>query len=682
MRFELAPPLKALLLSQRATLFLLTLTVAFSAWIVPASAQHSVVAPSVLEPDLELTASPPVAVTSISEDHLEAFVDGFVRASLQSHRIAGATVAVVTPDDVLLLKGYGYANAVERVRVDPSEHLFRIASVTKTFTATAIMQLVEEGKLALDDDVRTHLRDFELDDHLGRITVANLLTHTPGFEDRIFNYYGSLQPGEGATLAEQVDQLGARQVRPPGTIISYSNFGFSLLGEIIARVSGESYADYLREHILDPLEMSSSDVRVKTAPDVRPLPWLDDLRSREARAHKWVQGWFEVTEFPPSRTTVQAEGTMSATAADMAVYMQMHLNRGRHHDTRILNEETWDQMSRLLFSHEPGMQGNAHGFWTDDYSGYAVLQHGGSINDFKTMLALVPELNLGIFVSGNTDSSSRLRVLPRMIVKHFFGEREFIPPSPPGDFAERAHLYTGTYLDARRNETRYERLIYTLYAALEVTATADGYLVLSEGGDTARYVESGEHEFASLEDGEKIRFRVDDSGQVRWLFAGSSGAFEPAVFLENPLTFLVPFSLAILGAIVWLVSRTWLLLKNRADANHDANHKGTFRTVERLTTLASAFWLLTLASGFVAFQPLLNDTMAIYEPFPTPAFKVHLLTIYATLGVTVGLVISLYPLWRGSAGLSRSFTAIATCLSMIYACTAISLVSWNLLAIN
>ncbi|MEM6485018.1 MAG: hypothetical protein AAF662_08545, partial [Pseudomonadota bacterium] len=102
LRFELPPSLKALPFSQRATLFLLTLTVAFSAWIIPVSAQPNAVASSVLEPDLEPTASPPAAAISISEDHLEAFVDGFVRASLQSHRIAGATVAVVTRDDVLL----------------------------------------------------------------------------------------------------------------------------------------------------------------------------------------------------------------------------------------------------------------------------------------------------------------------------------------------------------------------------------------------------------------------------------------------------------------------------------------------------------------------------------------------------------------------------------------------------
>ncbi|MEM6300895.1 MAG: serine hydrolase domain-containing protein, partial [Pseudomonadota bacterium] len=573
----------------------------------------------------------PARVDGLSKKELNAFVDGVLFSALGDHKIAGATVAVVTRDEIMHLQGYGYANAPKRLKVDATEHLFRIASITKTFTATAVMQLVEAGKLELDSDIKTYLPEMRIDDHLGTITVAHLLSHTPGFEDRFLAYYGPPMEGEGEALAEQLASLGAYQVRPPGEIVSYSNFGFTLLGEIIARVSGQSYADYLREHILDPLQMTSSDVRVKTTPDPPGTEWLAALRAREAKAHRWSQGWYEVTDFPLSRSTVQAEGTMSATAADMANYMQMHLNRGRWNDEVILQEGTWAKMSELLFTHDVALAGNAHGFWTDEYAGYRVLQHGGSINDFKSMLALIPELGLGVFVSGNTDSSSELSDLPRLLVEQWSratavqrsaqrsvegfvrspaqspahdplrssfrnpsqtllqpteevsmedGESlvnasalpvpSFHPPEPVADFPSRADLYTGHYLSSRRNEKRYDRLLYTLSGGMDVSATSTGYLVLSRGQNSSRYVEAagGNHQFVSVDDGRKIQFRIIDD-EVAWLFTPGSGAYEPAAFFEKPGSFLVPLVAALVGAVgcllagIWGAGKRWQLSRKR-----------------------------------------------------------------------------------------------------------------------
>ncbi|MEM8564802.1 MAG: serine hydrolase domain-containing protein, partial [Pseudomonadota bacterium] len=382
---------------------------------------------------------------------LEAFVNAVVQTLMENPRIPGATVAVTDRYGPVLIKGYGFANTDTREEVVADHHLFRIASITKTFTATAIMQLMQEGKLSLDDNIRKHLGDLQIDDHLGVITISHLLTHTPGFEDRVLGYFGAPNPRDGDTTKAQLEAIGAHQVRPPGEAISYSNYGYALLGEIIAQVSGESYADYIRNHILLPLDMNSSDVRVKTVTDENEyLPWLPDLRAREAKAHTWSNGWWEPLTWPLARNTTHAEGSMSSTAADMATYMRMHLNRGTLDGATILEESTWETMSEPLFWHGDQTRANAHGFWTNSFNGYEVLEHGGSINGFKSIMSLVPELNLGIFVSTNSASGSALRTLPRRIVQEFFPQAVAPLPAPPADFAERAQRYTGEFLDTRR----------------------------------------------------------------------------------------------------------------------------------------------------------------------------------------------------------------------------------------
>ncbi|MEO0438101.1 MAG: serine hydrolase domain-containing protein [Pseudomonadota bacterium] len=637
----------------------------------------------------------------ISTAELSAFVDGIVVSALGDHKIAGATVAVVSADEVLHLQGYGYANAPERLKVDATEHLFRIASITKTFTATAVMQLVEVGKLDLANDIKDYLPEMPIDDHLGSITVAHLLTHTPGFEDRFLAYYGPPMEGEGETLAEQLASLGAYQVRPPGEIVSYSNFGFSLLGEIIARASGQPYADYLREHILDPLQMKSSDVRVKTTPDSASTEWLKDLRKREAKAHRWSQGWYEVTDFPLSRSTVQAEGTMSATAADMANYMQMHLNRGRWNKEVILEEHTWTTMSEILFTHDVELAGNAHGFWTDNFSGYRVLQHGGSINDFKSMLALIPELGLGVFVSGNTDSSSALSDIPKLLVEYLSrktsaqavnegpkeGDRNqanteaastlsFRPPEPAADFQARASLYTGHYLSSRRNEKRYDRLLYTLSGGLEVSATSSGYLVLSRGQNSTRYVEveAGEHRFVSVDDGRKIKFRVHGD-KVAWLFTGGTGAYEPAEFLEKPLTFLGPLISAIFGATVCLLIGAWGAWK-RWQLREGAI--GRVSPAVWVAMSASLFWLLSLLFAAQALKPFTDGPTRLYQPFPTPAFQLHLLVLYTGLALTVMMGFFLVSVWRDDRWTLLRKVAFSS-LFFTFSILALVSYSWNLL---
>ena len=188
---------------------------------------------------------------------LESFLDDLLKNEMEEYHIAGAAVSVVKDGELFFTKGYGYANLEKDIPVDPEQTLFRIGSVTKLFTATAVMQLVEQGKLDLDADINTYL-DFRIPDTYPQpITIKNLLTHTSGFEDRLADVLVSDAADIVPARGWLVSHMHAR-VRPPGDSPAYSNYNAMLAGYIVARVSGQPYDEYIQDHILNPLGMAHS----------------------------------------------------------------------------------------------------------------------------------------------------------------------------------------------------------------------------------------------------------------------------------------------------------------------------------------------------------------------------------------------------------------------------------------
>ncbi|NIP68221.1 MAG: serine hydrolase, partial [Planctomycetales bacterium] len=201
---------------------------------------------------------------------LEAFLDELIGKKMEEYHIAGAAVSVVKDGKLFFAKGYGYADLENGIPVDPEQTVFRIGSVTKLFTWTAVMQLVEQGKLDLDADINTYL-DFRIPDTYPQpITLRHLLTHTAGFEDWFFEFLALGADDLVPPREWLVSHMPAR-VRPPGDSAGYSNYGTSLAGYIVARVSGQPYDQYIQEHILDPLGMVHSTVQSPMPPDLRPL---------------------------------------------------------------------------------------------------------------------------------------------------------------------------------------------------------------------------------------------------------------------------------------------------------------------------------------------------------------------------------------------------------------------------
>ena len=202
------------------------------------------------------TGGAPTAPAMTTQD-LNAFFGGLIPYAIHRDDIAGAVVVVVKDGKVIFSHGYGYADLAKRTPVIPDQTMFRPGSVSKLFTWTAVMQLVQAGKINLDADVNTYI-DFKIPEKFGKpITMRNLMTHTPGWEDvagdLILQKSSELYP-----IREYLIKKMPNAIYPPGTVIAYSNYGATLAGYIVQRVSGVPFDQYVANHIFKPLRMAAS----------------------------------------------------------------------------------------------------------------------------------------------------------------------------------------------------------------------------------------------------------------------------------------------------------------------------------------------------------------------------------------------------------------------------------------
>lgn len=395
---------------------------------------------------------------------LEAFFDGIVPLQLDTYQIPGATISVVKDGALLFAKGYGSADVADQVPVQADRTLFHIGSVTKLFTWTAVMQLVEQGKLDLHADVNRYLEDFQIPaTYPEPITLHHLLTHTPGFDDQLSNIF-SFDPTSLAPLDVYLEREMPSRVYPPGDIVAYSNYGAGLAGYIVEQVSGEPYEGYIENHILGPLGMAHSSPR-------QPVP--PALAADEAKGYSTMMGGaLETQEYLPNAPA----GGISATATDMAKFMLAHLQSGAYDGSRILQEATAHEMHRQHYTSDPRLSGLACGFMEWDRNGQHILWHSGGTAVFFSMLMLLPEDDLGVFYSFNGTGGSTARVeLRQAFLDHYF-PAQIAEPRPLPDYAQRVSRCTGLYRESRFGFSTADKLFYAFSWAVKGSANPDGTL--------------------------------------------------------------------------------------------------------------------------------------------------------------------------------------------------------------
>jgi CubicO group peptidase (beta-lactamase class C family) len=449
---------------------------------------------------------------------LEAFLDELLTTEMEEHHVAGAAVSVVKDGKLFFAKGYGYANLENGIPVDPEQTIFRIGSISKTFTWTAVMQLVEQGKLDLNADVNTYL-DFRIPDTYPQpITLKHLMTHTSGFEDVLLGSVVS-DPNDLLPVRDWLTAHMPVRVRPPGDGTGYANYNAILAGYIVARVSGQPYDQYIQEHILDPLGMAHSTVQSPVPPD---------LRAYTSVGYAYVDGVFQVYPEYVDQPAGEPSGGVQASVTDMARFMIAHLQGGLYSDAtipeaRILKESTALQMQSTLYTPDPRLLGLTHGFAELSDNGQRTLGHMGYYPPMHSELLLLPDQNLGVFVAYNSAGSADLTIqhagFQRAFFDHYYPAPAVAPIQPPADFAERASRFVGSYRVSSSPSTTLIKII-ELFGGyrMQINDPGDGTLLVTTSDGELRFVEVEPLYFRQVDGPFAMVFREDDRGHITHMY--------------------------------------------------------------------------------------------------------------------------------------------------------------------
>jgi CubicO group peptidase (beta-lactamase class C family) len=571
--------------------------------------------------------------------NLEAFVDGVVGGFMAQERIAGAEVAVVRDGETLLVKGYGIDSVEPRRAVDPNESLFRIGSISKTFTWLSIMQLAERGKLELDDPINDHLPDAldVPDEGFERpIRIVDLMNHTAGFEDILQGLFVGADVAP-LPLQEQLRQRRPHRVREPGKVMAYSNYSTALAGAIVAHVAGMEYESYVEQNILVPLGLAHTTFREPYEPTAGlPQPMSPALAAHLSQNVESRNGAWQAIPHEHIVSMAPA-GAAASTAADMARYMLALFDPRRLEEAGVLQAETFAQMREPSFQSAPGMPAMHHGFFNAPLgvtTRLAVdnLSHGGATLHFRSFLVVTGDLNgqgtLGVFVAANSASAAPMvqAVAERILAKYFAPLPEPAATVPEGG-AARAQEYAGQYRTARRSYTQFEKILNV--GALDVTATKDGYLLIDLGGPTLRFVEVGKDLFRQPDGDATIAFVRDQRGAIAQLVS-HIGTFERVGFfasLQWLALVLIATLLTCIGLLIAAVRR---------------------RSADVITAIAIA-WLaffVLVAVWVLPFSAPAAQDEFVYS-YPQSLLKLALAVGVVATGLSVLGIATLLPVWRG-----------------------------------
>jgi CubicO group peptidase (beta-lactamase class C family) len=443
---------------------------------------------------------------------LEAFLDELLAQEMEEFHIAGAAISLVKDGELFFAKGYGYADIEKGIPVDPEQTVFGVGSVGKTFTWTAVMQLVEQGKLDLDADINTYL-DFQIPDTYPQpITLKHLMTHTSGFENRLRESAVS-DASELVSAREWIVSNMHARVRPPGEAAGYSNFNAILAGYIVARVSGQPYEEYMQEHIFDPLGMLHTAAQSPVPPDLRP---------HLSVGYTYADGVFQAFPNYIYQPAVFPSGIHHASVTDMARFMIAHLQDGHYSDAKIaeeliLKESTMKQMHTTLYAPDPRLLGNVYGFFDFTDNGQRTLGHIGELPPTHSLLLLLPDQNLGVFVvynsAGATELPNQHLEFQRAFFDHYYPAPAVQPIQPAVNFAERAGRFVGSYRSTSRSYTTLMK-IAGLFSTVEVSDPSDDTLLLTFGPLDWRFVEVEPLYFHQVDGPFFMIFREDNQGRI------------------------------------------------------------------------------------------------------------------------------------------------------------------------
>ena len=491
----------------------------------------------------------PSTAHEMTSADVQAFLDGLMPLQLEQNDVAGAVIAVVKDGKVLLVKGYGYADVAKRKPVSGDDTLFRPGSISKLFTWTAVMQQVEQGKIDLDKDVNEYL-DFKIPATYPQpITMRNIMTHTSGFGETAKDLFVG-EESDLTPLRDYVVNHMPRRIFAPGTVPAYSNYATTLAGYIVQRVSGQPFNDYIDQHIFNPLKMSKTTFAQPQPANLKPLLSFGyKVGSGEGQRPEVVQAW--------------PAGSVATSGMDMTHFMMAHLQNGEYEGARILRPETAQLMHSRQYAAHPAMNGMALGFYEETRNGHRIIGHGGDTEYFHSDLHLIPDANIGFFVSYNSAGKGELSLRTALWEK--FLDRYFPYEAPAAQpistEAADAREVVGKYMASRRGEGNLIA-VFSAFGQVTVNANPDGTISLDDikdfNGQPKKLREIAPLVYREVNGQEKLGFQRDPDGRLFFQMDYPFFTFQRVSFFESkPFTmFLLTASLGmmVLALIFWPIA--------------------------------------------------------------------------------------------------------------------------------
>lgn len=502
-----------------------------------------------------------VASITLNPKDVEAFTNKVIPEKMKKENAAGVALVVVKDNQILFQKGFGFSDKEKNTPIDPKKTVFRLASISKAFTASAVMQLVEQGKIDLNKDIVNYMGGLKYQNNMGEpVTMEHLLSHTTGFDyvdprPEDIHY----QENDYTMLKDYVEDNMPTVVRKPGDTYTYDNFASMLQGYIVQNLTNTPFYKYMAKNIFYPLEMHNSS-----------FVMTNFIKEKLATGYD-AKG--NAIPFYQTRPTDMPQGSMFSTGSDVANFMIAQLNDGKFKNNQILQKETVEDMQKTKFALHPKYPNMTYGFEffsPQSHNGQYVFGKGGNIPGFSSLMWLIPEHKIGVFVVTNKDSSA----LPVEVFDDFMNQ--YFPDKTKPEYLnpneEELKKFEGVYRDLR---------LKTLMSHVNIS---EGKLYVSDKVYGKQELKQIDPLLFEDEKGNYIAFKLHKDGTVKEMIHWNSGS--SAVKLSEPERF------------------------KDVDENHpyakfinplhqyevlQANKEGNFTPESSLTRAEFAYWLSQIA---------------------------------------------------------------------------------------
>ena len=624
-----------------------------------------------------------LATDPLPPAELEAFVDGVMRDAMLRDHVAGAAVSVVQHGRIVLNKGYGFASLSPARPVDPDRTLFRIGSISKTFTWIALMREVEAGRIRLEAPINLYLPEKPQVRDQGFSTpvrVSNLMDHSAGFEDRALGHLMEARPDRERPLDLYLRQERPRRVREPGAVASYSNYGAALAGEAVSYVAQKPFERLIEDEILIPMALNHTTFREPRPADPKlAAPMPASLAADLADGYRWTPGGYQRRGFEYIGHIAPA-GSASSSAGDMARYMAMLLNGGTLDTATIFGPRAAQAFRTPLRRTPAGINGWAHGFAISALpAGRRGYGHDGATLSFMSNMVVVPDLGLGVFVATNTDTGAPLaHQLPERILQQFYAPPEARPRAGADALVKDRGRFEGDYISTRRPSGGLEAFVTLLSSGVGITVTPDGLLTTRGRGGVRIWSPEGDvtqGRFNAADGPDHLVFGIRPGEPVNFTTSANGGLFERVSFWKRPMTLLALAGAAGIAAVATLVG---VLFRNRREFRETSIQA----LMSQVQNAQAALWIGTFLL-FLLWVSKTSDVAEVMYGWPGSMLVLASACALVAAALTGFSLIFLPSVWRGGRRVDSwtSLRKAGFCLTALtYAAFSVALGLWGALA--